>query len=147
MKKKLPLVLCASLLLGSLAAMTGCASDQKVTLLSPVGPDSGRVSGQKTPGYLIVYTETENPVNTGDLMYYAHTGYTVYDTHGAKVRYVRNHISTDDENPSRVSLPPGNYTVRAQSEMDGDVAVPVVIKGFRTTVVNLEKRSHDPQES
>lgn len=147
MKTKLHLILTSSLLVAALAAMTGCASNQKVTLLSPVAPDSGRVPGMKTPGYLVVYSDTENPINTGDIMYYPHTGYRIYDAHGAYLRYVRNHMSKDDENPDRVSLPPGNYTIRAQSEIDGEVAVPVVIRGLRTTVVNLEKRSHDPQQS
>ena len=147
MKNKLTLTLCSSILLGALTMMTGCASDQKVTLLSPVGPDTGRIPGTKTPGYLVVYSDTENPINTGDTMYYPHTAYKIYDAHGSYVRFVQNHMSSSDETPARVSLPPGNYTIRAQSEIDGDVAVPVLIKGLRTTVVNLEKRSHNPQES
>lgn len=135
-------------LLASMALVSGCATDLKVTQLPPVGPDSGRIPGVKTPGYLIVYTATEDPVNTdGGVVYYPHTGYTIFNASGARVRSVSNHISSDDESPTRVSLPPGNYVVRAESEIDGAVTVPVLIKGMRTTVVNLEKRSHDPVES
>lgn len=135
----------ASLLLGALTLLSGCATDQKITQLPMVTPDSGRVPGEKAPGYLIVYTATENPINTDTgMMYYPHTGYSIYDTGGHRVRSVANHITTDDENPSRVPLPPGTYVVRADSEMDGTVNVPVQIRGLRTTVVNLEKRSHEP---
>lgn len=144
---KLPLTLSVSVILTALATMTGCASNQKVTLLAPVGPDSGRVPGTKTPGYLVVYTDTESPIINDSPMYYPHTGYKIFDARGSYVRYVQNHISSSDESPSRVTLPPGNYIIRGQSEIDGDVAVPVLIKGLRTTVVNLEKRSHNPQES
>ena len=146
MKQNIHHFLSTGLVIAALAAMTGCASDQKVTLLPPVTPDSGRIPGQMTPGFLVVYSDTENPINTDTgAMYYPHTGYVIYDARGAKVRYVQNHISTSDETPSRVSLPPGNYTIRAQSEIDGNVAVPVVIRGLRTTVVNLEKRSHNSE--
>ncbi len=131
------------LLCAGFAAMTGCASDQKVTALAPVGPDSGRVPGGKVSGYLVVYSDTESPIMNDDVMYYPHTGYKIYDSHGAYVRYVQNHVSASDESPSRVALPAGNYTIRARSEIDGEVSVPVIIRGLSTTVVNLEKRSHD----
>lgn len=145
MKTKSLLSITSSLALGALATMSGCATDQKVTQLPMVTPDSGRIPGQKVPGYLIVYTATENPINTDEgMMYYPHTGYSIYDTSGHRVRSVANHITSEDENPSRVSLPPGTYTVRAESESDGTVDVPVQIRGMRTTVVNLEKRSHEP---
>jgi hypothetical protein len=41
-----------------------------------------------------------------------------------------------------VSLPPGQYRVKAESEFEGDVEVPVVIEGGRTTIVDLQHRDH-----
>jgi hypothetical protein len=55
---------------------------------------------------------------------------------------VRNHVGAWDESPFRVSLPPGRYTIRAESEIDGDVSVPDIIKGAKTTVVNLQRDDH-----
>jgi hypothetical protein len=107
-------------------------------VLAPVGPDSGPKPA--VSGYLVVYTDTENPTNTGDIMYYPHTSYKIYDTHGKFLRRVANHMNSEDENPSRVSLPPGRYTVVGQSETQGNVAVPVLVSALRTTVVNLERR-------
>jgi hypothetical protein len=116
------------------------AQSQPVTVLPEVGPDTA----PKTPvsGYLVVYTDTENPINVGDIVYYPHTAYTIYDSHGRLFKSVRNHMSERDELPTRVSLPPGHYTVMGKSETQGQVVVPVIISGLRTTVVNLEKRSH-----
>ncbi len=142
MNSKLPL-LCTTLLFAGFVAMTGCASDLKVTTLPTVTPDSNRVPAGKVTGYLVVYTDTESPIMTDDVMYYPHTGYKIYDSHGTYVRFVQNHVSATDESPSRVALPAGTYTIRGRSEINGEVAVPVVIRGLSTTVVNLEKRSHD----
>jgi hypothetical protein len=143
MKTKFPAILTSAILVASLALTTGCASDQKITVLAPVGPDSPHPTENKTAGTLVVYSDTESPIMTSEVMYYPHSGYKIYDSRGAYVKYVPNHVSATDESPSRVSLPAGNYTIRARSEINGEVSVPVVIKGLRTTVVNLEKRSHD----
>jgi hypothetical protein len=40
-----------------------------------------------------------------------------------------------------VELAPGNYVVRAWSESQGLVSVPVIIKSAQTTVVHLEDES------
>ena len=124
----------------SLLAGVAGAQSQPVTALPPVGP--GSAPRIPATGYLVVYTDTENPINVGDIVYYPHTAYQIYDSHGTLFKSVRNRRSERDEQPARVSLPPGHYTVIGKSETRGQVAVPVVISGLRTTVVNLEKRSH-----
>ncbi len=134
-----------SLLAAALFAGATSAQCQPLTVLPTVGPDSGPKPA--VSGYLVVYTDTESPINTGDLQYYPHTAYKIYDSHGTLLRFVRNHLSERDEKPARVSLPPGRYTVVGRSETQGEVAVPVVVGALRTTVVNLEKRSHDASDS
>jgi hypothetical protein len=131
----------ASLLATTLFVGAGCLHAEPLPLLRTVGPDSG--PKQPVSGYLIVYTDTENPINVGDIVYYPHTAYKIYDSHGALCRSVRNHMNERDERPARVSLPPGRYTVVGKSETKGEVAVPVIVSGLRTTVVNLERRSHE----
>lgn len=128
--------LLAALLLG-----VHCAQSEPLLVLPTVGPDSGPKVA--VTGYLVVYTDTESPINTGDLQYYPHTPYKIYHRDGTLFKSVRNHVSERDEQPARVSLPPGRYTIVGKSETKGDVAVPVIISPLRTTVVNLEKRSHD----
>ena len=72
-------------------------------------------------------------------MYYPHSAYTVYSPSGLRVKYVANHISKHDGEPERAELPSGKYIVNAESERDGMVRVPVVIRGGETTVVHLEQ--------
>ena len=117
----------------SFATVTGCAGE-KTTMLRPVGPDP---AGPSSIGYLVVNTATEE-VNDGNVMYYPHTGYTIYTSSGHYLKSIENHISNDDESPEHVSLPAGSYVVRARSEIDGAVNVPVTIAAGRTTAVNLE---------
>jgi len=144
MKTNTRLQITASLLAAAFFASADCAQSQPPAALSTAG-DSG--PGQGATGYLIVYTDTEDPIDVGDIVYHPHTSYKIYDSHGALFRSVRNHLSSRDENPARVSLPPGRYTVVGKSETKGDVAVPVNISALRTTVVNLEKRSHEGSDS
>lgn len=131
----------ASILAGALLLCASNVQSAPLPVLSEVGPDSGLKAS--VTGYLVVYTDTESPINTGDLQYYPHTPYKIYKRDGTLYKSVRNHFSERDEKPARVSLPPGRYTVVGKSETQGEVAVPVVIGALRTTVVNLEKRSHE----
>jgi hypothetical protein len=67
-----------------------------------------------------------------------HTGYRIYDAAGNVAKWVTNHDSRADEAPENVELTPGKYVIWAQSDKDGYVEVPVVIKRDRTTAVHLE---------
>lgn len=131
----------ASIFAAVLLVGTTAAQSQPLTVLPTVGPDSGTKTA--AAGYLVVYTDTESPINTGDLQYYPHTPYKIYKRDGTLYKSVRNRFSERDEKPTRVSLPPGRYTIVGKSETQGNVAVPVVISALRTTVVNLEKHSHE----
>jgi len=130
-----------SILAAMLLAGTACAWSSPLPVLATVGPDSSAKA--TVTGFLVVYTDTESPINTGDLQYYPHSPYKIYQRDGSLFKAVRNHFNERDEKPARVSLPPGRYTVVGKSEAQGEVAVPVVVSALRTTVVNLEKRSHE----
>jgi len=145
MNTKTRLQITTSLLAAALLAGASSAQCEPLTVLPTVGPDSE--VKHAAAGYLVVYTDTENPINTGDIQYYLHTPYKIYDSHGALCKSVRNHLGDRDERPARVSLPPGRYTVVGKSETKGLVSVPVVIGALQTTVVNLEKRSHEGSDS
>jgi hypothetical protein len=138
---KIQSYLTSSIFAAALFAGATCAWSQPLPVLATVGPDSG--PRESATGFLVVYTDTESPINTGDLQYYPHTPYKIYHRDGTLYKSVRNHFNERDEKPARVSLPPGRYTVVGKSETKGEVAVPVVISALRTTVVNLEKRSHE----
>jgi hypothetical protein len=134
---KWPLVLGLPALL-----LCSCASEvAKTTVLEPVQP-APVLQATQGPGYLVVYTAIIQPEINPDTMFYPHTGYAIYDSRGTYYQTVRNHVGAWDETPYTVSLPPGHYTVKAESQYEGDVAVPVIIQGGRTTVVDLQHRDH-----
>ena len=89
-------------------------------------------------GYLTVFSSTEETQWGEGSYYYVHTGYRIYDSAGKVVKWVENHDTSIDEDPQKVELAPGTYTIWAQSDKDGYVKVPVVIKQARTTAVHLE---------
>jgi len=107
--------------------------------LPTVGPVEPGQNEKVSVGYLTVFSSTEETQGGDGPYYYAHTGYFIYDAAGKAVKWVANHDSNTDEAPQQVELPPGKYTIWAQSAKDGYVKVPVVIKLARTTAVHLEK--------
>jgi len=127
----------------ALLGFVGCAGQQSIAVLKPVRPLTTEVKARPA-GYLVVNSAAEQP-NAQiyfDTHFYPHSGYSIYDSHGVLVRTVRNHLGSWDETLERVSLPPGNYTVVALSEADGEVAVPVIIQKAKTTVVDLRRHEH-----
>ena len=93
-------------------------------------------------GYLKVFSVTQESQWGEGSYYYLHTGYRIYDSNGKAIKWIENHDSNIDEDPQKVELAPGAYTVRAQSDRDGYVKVQVVIKPAQTTAIHLE-REHD----
>jgi len=89
-------------------------------------------------GYLLVYSATDE-FSDGDLIFNAHSSYSIRTTDGELFKNVENHMSRSDEIPELVTLPPGSYTVEARSGNNGYVRVPVQIKPGRQTIVDLDR--------
>jgi hypothetical protein len=88
-------------------------------------------------GYLLVYSATDE-FSDGDLVFNAHSSYSVYTPDGKSFKSVENHTSRSDEIPERVSLPAGSYIVEARSTNKGYVRVRVMIKPSRLTLLDLD---------
>lgn len=132
------------LLLAALAALvSGCADVPQATVLNTVGP-APLSSRPRSRGYLVAYTPVKLPPISSDTLFYPHSSYAVYDSQNRFLFRVRNHLGPWDETPQRISLRPGRYTLHAQSDFAGDLIVPVIIRGDRTTVVDL---AHDNRYS
>jgi hypothetical protein len=133
--KKLSFWICA----GSAVLLTACATCPP---LPPVGP-SPVSSGPTEPGTgtLVVYSAWScfDTYLTSD-----HSGYTIYSQDGKRIKYVPNCIEGDwtVEPPTRVSLPPGFYRIKAAGGVYGWVNVPVVVKSGETTPVYLDGERH-----
>ncbi len=111
----------------------------KETVLPTVGPETEQFHGPLV-GYLRVFTATTQ-VETGDTTWeYPHTDYKVCAPSGKVVAFVPNSVGDLSGAPATVELPPGKYLVHAESDRNGFVAVPVIVKGGHTTVVDLESQ-------
>ena len=132
------IILKAAILLVSVM-FGGCASERGLITLSPVGPKSSGSAGGDGPGRLIVYNASYEIMNRDGAMAYPHDDYKICNERRACIKRVRNRGGAEGEIPARVDLPPGIYTVITQSETQGSVAVPVIIKSSLTTEVKLEQ--------
>ena len=141
MKSNLPRRLCFfTVAVGSVLVPAFIATPAHAgPVLPAVGPTPPGVYDKVTCGYLKVFSRTEQ-TQWGEGSYYnVHTAYWIYDSTGKRLMTVANHDSATDETPAKVELAPGHYLVKAWSDNDGLVAVPVVIKLARTTTVGLEE--------
>ncbi len=117
------------------AIVAGCST--AVPVLDRVGPAPSNVGGTVSEGRLLVYTATETHPDGDTTFSYPHSSYTIYTSEGKRFKWVENHLGFNDELPTPVTLPAGNYDVHAQSDF-GPVIVPVLIKPLKTTEVNLD---------
>jgi len=125
--------------LSCVISLAACATASPLTTLETVGPKPADVHlAGPMLGYLKVYNSTREYSN-GDVLYSPHRRYFLYNLDGRRLRTVDNRASRKDEEPQSVALPVGKYYVLAESENEGLVRVPVVIKGGSTTLVNLER--------
>ncbi len=121
---------------GLVLLLTSCASQP--IALAPVGPGplTHRASSVRK-GDLQVYTQVEEYYED-QMPYFPHTDYQLYTPDGKRLKRIWNHQSHQDESPAIVSLPPGEYLIKAWAQFYGFVTVPVVIKPNRTTRVILQ---------
>jgi hypothetical protein len=99
---------------------------------------SAASADQNSPGYLEVFSSTQQ-TQWGEGSYYnVHTAYQVFDASGNPVKYVPNHDDATDEAPTKVELAPGTYLVLAESDRAGLVKTRVVVKPYQTTALHLE---------
>jgi hypothetical protein len=114
--------------------LSSCASSPTI-VHDTVGPALAAVD-EGHNGVLIVYSATAWTSGDDDgprqLNY---TDYQVSSADGTALRQVTN----GDDQPARVSLPKGNYTVMAESDNLGTVNVPVAIAPGKTTILHLER--------
>jgi hypothetical protein len=131
-------------IVGVIPFLTSCAS-HPVTLAA-VGPGP-LASGSVTAGTgrLEVFSglaEESDNQNQGskDPVWRQHTDYTLYDAQGKLVEHVDNTVGHYARAPRLVSLPAGNYTVKARASGGQWIEIPVVVESDRTTQVHLDKR-------
>jgi len=124
----------------ALALLAGCATPSEIVVKDPVGPDLAppvkTVSAGQ--GQLVVYSALE-VVNAVSSDFPTHAAYEIYSPDGKKLlKRVDNRSGSFYQSPATVTLPAGEYTVKAPVTNHGLVLVPVVIKENETTTVDLD---------
>ena len=118
---------------GTTVLLASCASAPPTNIHETVGP-SPAAANQEHNGFLMVYSATAWTTDGDGPSLLNHTKYEIDAADGTLFQEVPN----SDQEPSRVVLPKGTYTIVAQSDTFGTVRVPVAIETDRTTIVHLE---------
>jgi hypothetical protein len=114
--------------------LASCASAPPTIVHETVGPGP-TVVNEEHNGFLRVYSATEWMADDDGPSLLKYTNYHIDAADGTLFKEVPN----DDQDPTRVILPKGTYTLVAWSDTSGEVSVPVAIETGRTTVVHLER--------
>jgi major membrane immunogen (membrane-anchored lipoprotein) len=116
--------------------VASCASAPPTMVHEIVGPIPG-VANEEQKGFLTVYSRTvlTTPPPRDAPSVLSYTDYEIDAANGTLFEQVAN----GDEEPTRVTLPKGTYTVVADSDTSGTVNVPVAIEAGKITVVHLER--------
>jgi len=118
------------------AALAACTTQAPLAIL---GPAAAPVAAADT-GELLVYSATyASTIEQSE--YPVHTNYTIATSGDEVIRRVTNLSGSFYAYPAKVTLPVGEYHVRAQFDRGGFVIVPVSIAPGKTTIVDL---SHEP---
>lgn len=91
--------------------------------------------------YLVVFTERWLDPNLGsgdDGSVLRPSGYTLYDDHGERLRYVRNYIGALDREPTVLETDPGKYLVQPDKPGNGPPLFWVVVEPEKRTEVHVE---------
>jgi hypothetical protein len=113
--------------------VASCASAPPTIVHETVGPGLAAVN-QEHNGVLTVYSATAWTTDGDGPSLLSHTNYQVDAADGTLFQQVSN----GDQEPTRVILPKGTYTIVAQSDTSGEVSVPVAIEAGKITIVHLE---------
>ena len=120
-----------------LMSTPGCATNG-LAAPEPNAPATAAPSSSSSRnGELRVYSATYSQT-LEQSEYPAHTNYTIATVDDQVVEHVTNATGTFNSRPARVSLPAGEYHVRAQYNGGRFVTFPVVIGPDKTTVVDLD---------
>ncbi len=120
--------------------LSACATVSTMQMALPrLGPPSGAALPNASEGTLIAYTEM---IVEASLLLnrevYQNSSYQVLDETGRRILFVSNlGPELDVERPNSVSLPPGDYVVKALNAQYQPMYVPIRIEAGRTTVINL----------
>jgi hypothetical protein len=127
------------IILGAAGALvlTGCATTKQVSMAT-VGPNPARVAAATGNGQLEVYSALSGRSEGNNPTWRQHSDYYVVNSHGRRMKHVMNSAGYYSTLPRLVSLPAGEYIVKARAKGAMWTTVPVVVKPDEITRVHLD---------
>jgi hypothetical protein len=121
----------------------GCHSEPEVLPITPDYPTLGksRPTRRGIPS-LVVSTQTWIDLNLAsgdDGAVRRPTGYTLFDSQGVEIMYVRNSIGTLDSEPTTLDLDPGRYLIRPDKPGKRSPIFWIVVEPGKVTEVDIRK--------
>lgn len=107
-------------------------------ILRPVGPNPSEWQNPAATGQLEVFSALKWRSEGDNPPWRQHTDYYLYNQAGREVKHVNNTVGYYAQAPSVISLPAGNYTVKARAKGALWLKVPVMIKPGEITRVHLD---------
>jgi hypothetical protein len=137
------------IIMGAAAAylVAGCSSPP--VALAPVGPSpigfsTGTANGQ---GQLQVFLALSDRNEGDNPSWSQHSDYSIYDSRGKLLEHVDNAMGYYSQTPRVVTLPPGQYMVKARAKGILRAEVPVVIKSGQMTGLHLDGNWHPMEDT
>jgi hypothetical protein len=121
--------------------LTGCATARNEIVLDCVGPQpAAAASANSTSGTLLVFSAYRigADFDSRDARRPEYSDYRILSADGRLFQTVHNNSGTILQDAVPVTLPPGQYRVRARANGYGYVIVPVVVEAGRKTVLHLD---------
>ena len=118
------------------SALAGCSTTPVV--LGPVGPNPTGPQTRAKRGQLEVFSAMTGVAEGNNPTWYQHSDYEICRPRGEVLKYVMNSPGHYSSGPRLISLPPGEYVVKAEAKDCASVEVPVVIKPGQVTKVHLD---------
>ncbi|MES2309707.1 MAG: hypothetical protein V4507_12700, partial [Verrucomicrobiota bacterium] len=119
--------------------LIGCATTEYTSIPDPVGPSHYKPHPHQE-GSLIVYTRSSGAFYSDFLI---HSPYEIYTKEGVLFKKIPNHVGNFDPDPDEVSLPAGEYKIKARSKKDGMIMANVFILPSKTTFLDLNDEIQD----
>jgi hypothetical protein len=126
------------IILGAVAGLglAGCATTQ--VSRAPVGPNPANVATAGGTGQLEVFSALSARSAGDDPTWRQHSDYFVLNSRGERVKHVMNAAGYYSTLPRLVTLPAGEYVVKARAKGALWMMAPVVIKPHEITRVHLD---------
>lgn len=134
------------------AFLSGCATGNNRLVLNTVGPDPSLpdiTQTASTNGWLMVYSAYRRNAdfNSRDAYRPESSDYKIFSSAGEFQQRIHNNSGNSLQSVVPVTLPAGEYRVKARANGYGYVIVPVVILSNQTTILHLEGDGNWPNPS